>query len=61
MLFRSLDPQQVIWENGSVRFSLERPLTVKYIDWETFSGLREESGAEESYRATSRKEFIELF
>ncbi len=57
----SLDPEQVIWENDSVRFSLERPLTVKYIDWNIFSELREEAGIEETYRETSRKDFIELF
>jgi hypothetical protein len=57
----SLDPEQVIWENEAVRFSLERPLTVKYIDWVTFTELKEEADTEESYRAASRKEFIELF
>lgn len=58
---KRLDPEQVIWENESVRFSLERPLSVKYIDLETFNSLREEAGLEESYRAATRKEFIEMF
>jgi hypothetical protein len=57
----SLDPELVIWENEEVRFSLERPLTVKYIDSVTFSELKEQSGTEEAYRGASRKDFIELF
>lgn len=56
-----LDPERAFWENESVRFSLERPLTVKYIDVEIFTRLREEAQMEESFRAATRKEFIELF
>lgn len=57
----SLDPEQIIWTDEKVRLSLERPLTMKYIDWQVFSGLRDEAGLEDSYRASTRKEFIELF
>jgi hypothetical protein len=58
---RSLDPEQVIWENDSVRLSLERPLSVKYIDMETFNRIRESAETEESFKAASRQEFLDMF
>ena len=57
----SLDPEQVIWENEEVRLSLERPLSVKYIEVETFSSILEEAEADETFRAVTRREFLEMF
>ncbi len=57
----SLDPDKAVWENDEVRMSLERPLSVKYIDLEVFERIRSSSRIEESYRAASRKEFLEMF
>jgi hypothetical protein len=57
----SLSPQEIVWQSESVRFSLERPLTVKYIDNKTFSALLEKSGAPGDLDKLSREKFIEQF
>jgi hypothetical protein len=56
-----LDPEQVVWKNDSVQLSLERPLSVKYIDLEIFESIRESARVEESVKAASRKDFLEMF
>ena len=56
-----LDPSQMIWEDAAVRISLERPLTVKYIDLPVFEERRREAGVQESLRRQLRAEFLELF
>jgi hypothetical protein len=63
-----LNPQETVWENDATRVSIERPLTVKYIDkynFEMFKQSPEEilvgpsaSGARE---LMSRNEFLEGF
>jgi len=55
----SLSPQEVVWQSGPVRFSLERPLTVKYIDNTTFSALLSKGGAQKDLDQISRDKFIE--
>lgn len=57
----SLDPKQVLWQNEEVRLSLERPLSVKYIELETFTSLIEEGKADKTFRAVTRREFLEMF
>jgi hypothetical protein len=57
----SLDPQQAVWENGTTRLALERPLTVKYIDLGVFNGMVEESAAQETKELRQRQEFIDAF
>ena len=57
----SLSPQEVVWQSGPVRFSLERPLTVKYIDTTTFSALLSKGGAQRDLDQLSREKFIEQF
>lgn len=54
----SLNPRQAVWENGESRISLERPLTLKYIDKQVFDGLIEQSQAEESYELELRRDFL---
>jgi hypothetical protein len=54
-----LSPRQSIWENGSTRLALERPLTVKYIDMEIFNGILGESGVQETRELLRRQEFID--
>jgi hypothetical protein len=41
--------------------TLERPLSVKYIDMEVFSVLKAEGQVEEDLRSLSRSQFLELF
>jgi hypothetical protein len=57
----SLNPQETVWQSDPVRFSLERPLTVKYIDNKTFSALNAKSGAPGDLDRLSREKFIEQF
>ena len=56
-----LDPSKTIWENEKVRISLERPLSVKYIDLEVFKSLQQESFAESSIESEMRQDFIDSF
>ncbi len=55
----SLDPRQAVWDNGESRISLERPLTLKYIDKPVFDELIEQSHAEESYELELRRDFLD--
>jgi hypothetical protein len=57
----SLSPQEAVWQSEAVRFSLERPLTVKYIDNKTFSALLQKGGAQKDLDQLSREKFIEQF
>jgi len=57
----SLSPEAVIWEDEIVRLSLERPLTVKYIEKEVFQALLEKSKIRKSHITLSREEFLDQF
>ena len=57
----SLNPQEVVWQSVPVRFSLERPLTVKYIDNTTFSALLSKGGAQKDLDQLSQEKFIDQF
>jgi len=54
----SLTPFEAVWENGDTRVSIERPLTVKYIDKTVFDRLVEESRAREAREIQRREEFL---
>ena len=56
-----LDPRTVIWETDETRISLERPLTVKYIDKIVFEETINESGLVESNQVKQRQDFINEF
>jgi hypothetical protein len=56
-----LDPQQAVWETGTTRISIERPLTVKYIDMRIFNELIGESALIESAETKRRQEFLDEF
>jgi hypothetical protein len=47
--------------SDTVRFSLERPLTVKYVDNKTFSAILSKGGAKKDLDQLSREKFIEQF
>lgn len=57
----SLTPQESVWLSDTVRFSLERPLTVKYVDNKTFSAILSKGGAQKDLDQLSREKFIEQF
>jgi hypothetical protein len=58
---RSLNPRVAVWESDSTRISIERPLTVKYIDRTVFDTLVEEARAQRSYEDELREDFINDF
>lgn len=58
---RILTPKEAIWESDTVRVSIERPLTVKYIDKRVFDGLVESSRALRSTASEMREEFLDNF
>jgi len=57
----SLNPRSAIWETEQTRISIERPLTVKYIDKTVFDDIIEESGLIESNQTRLRQEFLDEF
>ncbi len=57
----SLSPSEVIWQNDQVRLSLEKPLTIKYIDLVVFDQIKAVGKAEKSLQELSREDFIHLF
>jgi hypothetical protein len=57
----SLNPQETVWQSDLVRLSLERPLTVKYVDQATFNTLVGKANAPSDLENLSREKFIEQF
>ncbi|MDR2900073.1 MAG: hypothetical protein LBV20_00940 [Treponema sp.] len=57
----SLNPRQAVWENNLSRISIERPLTVKYIDKIVFDELIEQSNTKEASEMELRKDFLNDF
>jgi hypothetical protein len=57
----TLNPSESVWLFDSVRFSLERPLTVKYVERKTFDALLKEGAAHTDFEQISREKFIEQF
>lgn len=56
-----LSPEEAVWESDATIFSLERPLTAKYIDRVTFEALVDGAEAVESLRRLTRERFLERF
>jgi hypothetical protein len=56
-----LDPREAVWETEDTRVSLERPLTVKYLDLRVFRDLVGESALVESGEVRRRQEFLDGF
>jgi len=57
----SLNPASVTWETEDTRISIERPLTVKYIDKIIFNDILNESGLRESAQVQLRQDFLNEF
>ena len=53
-----IEPVEWVWEDGKIRISIERPLTLKYIDVAAFEGLKGKSGVEKAYKELSRDDFL---
>lgn len=56
-----LSPDRILWRFPEVDLSLERPLTVKYVDREAFERVLEEGQAEVQVRELARERFLEEF
>jgi hypothetical protein len=57
----TLDPSEAIWEFEGIRMSLERPLSVKYIDTLAFAEILRQNARTESLNALSRERFLDQF
>lgn len=57
----SLNPSKSEWKNNSVVLSLEKPLTVKYLDVKVFQELQDASEQASSAEDYLRKKFLESF
>ena len=56
-----LNPREAVWETEETRISLERPLTVRYIDRIVFDDILNESALMQSRRVQQRREFLDEF
>jgi len=56
-----LDPKVAVWESDDIRVSIERPLTIKYIDKKVFNDIINESSLIQSKRVQQRQEFLDEF
>ena len=56
-----LNPGEAVWETPDTRVSIERPLTVKYIDKKVFDRLVEESKTGEKNELLAREDFLNDF
>ncbi len=57
----SLDPTEAVWQFDGLRLSLERPLSVKYIDSTVFEALKEEGQVQEDLWEISKDNFLQQF
>ena len=57
----NLNPQESVWQSEAVRLSLERPLTVKYVDQAAFNTLGGKPSTPSDLEGLSREKFIEQF
>lgn len=54
-----ISPQKSVWKDDSVIFSLEKPLTLKYIDAQTFDSKRNSSNVMKAASETAREQFLD--
>lgn len=55
----SVSPEKSVWKNDTVTMSLERPLTLKYVNQAIFDKLQKASLVAPSGTETSRELFLE--
>lgn len=53
-----ISPQKAVWQNDSVIMSLERPLTLKYIDAQAFKKKMDKASVDKTYAEKSAEEFL---
>jgi hypothetical protein len=57
----SLTPRETVWQSEQVRFSLEKPLTVKYLERKSFEAVRSEGAPQKDLSEMARDRFVEQF
>lgn len=55
----SLSPEKCVWQGENVTMSLEKPLTLKYVETSTFTMLQEKSNIEKAGTEYSRELFLD--
>lgn len=56
-----LDPSAARWESDAVRLTLEKPLTVKYVDMVTFLRIQKTGKSDQAMETLTRQKFLETF
>ncbi|MCL1992077.1 MAG: hypothetical protein FWG66_03920 [Spirochaetes bacterium] len=56
-----LNPREAVWENGNTRISIERPLTVRYIDTDVFNDILNQAALNQGQQFQLRQEFLNDF
>ncbi len=54
----ALSPKEARWEDSAVRMSLERPLTLRYMDMKAFGKLEKESSGRAGIEEIERRDFL---
>lgn len=54
----SVSPEKSVWKNNSVTMSLERPLTLKYVDQKIFDELQNKSRVNPSGKEITKEMFL---
>ena len=54
-----LSPQKSVWRDGDVIMSLEKPLTLKYVDAKTFDSKKNSSNMQKTTAENARDEFLD--
>ena len=54
-----LSPQKSVWRDGSVIMSLEKPLTLKYVDAKAFDSKKNSSNVQKTTGENARDEFLD--
>ena len=54
-----LSPQKSVWRDGDVIMSLEKPLTLKYVDAKTFDNKKNSSNVQKTTAENARDEFLD--
>jgi hypothetical protein len=57
----SFSPEKMVWEDGKVTLSLERPLTLKYMDTAVFNSLLDQSRVQQGVREMLQQDFLDSF
>ena len=54
-----LSPQKSVWRDGDVIMSLEKPLTLKYVDAKAFDSKKDSSNVQKTTAENARDEFLD--